>query len=180
MERRGSCSSTVTILDPNSNQEHFLALIIRPDTANGQKLSCLLRNLFPSEVRLVLVRSTESFAINQISTMGRKSNSSQDKSNRKLQSLVKKYKEDNPPFEDVEADNRKLYCFCQKTEDEADGGEMIECTNARNGSCLIEWCHLACIGMNSAPAGKNESLCCNFVSILTISRGLVLQILQRQ
>lgn len=43
--------------------------------------------------------------------------------------------------------NEPKYCICRGVS----YGEMIACDNK---DCLIEWFHLACIGMTSAPKGK--------------------------
>ena len=53
-----------------------------------------------------------------------------------------------PPLLSPECEDRTIpYCLCEGPE----YGEMIACDNE---DCAIEWFHLGCVGLKTAPKGK--------------------------
>ncbi|KAG6898340.1 hypothetical protein C0992_009015 [Termitomyces sp. T32_za158] len=56
--------------------------------------------------------------------------------------------EDDAEGEGDDADDERLYCFCQKHS----YGDMIACDN--EGGCPFEWFHLSCVGMKQPTPEK--------------------------
>lgn len=56
--------------------------------------------------------------------------------------------EEDVEGEDMDAEDERLYCFCQKQS----YGDMIACDN--EGQCPYEWFHLSCVGMKQPTPEK--------------------------
>ena len=80
------------------------------------------------------------------------------KTEARLHDYEKKYPK---PTVAIPADEEELFCICVGFDD---GSEMIECSNGT--TCLYQWFHTRCLGLEHLPADHGELPSSPFRSLL--------------